>query len=85
MKIVNIMDLIDMDFESHSQELAEKIKAAPGYKEAQEKYLELIDSLETKTKIDIDSATTYMETLAMDIAFNEGFKLAIQLILSSIQ
>lgn len=85
MKIINIMDLIDMRFEDHNLELDNKIKAAPGYMEAQEKFLELINSLESKKKLDISDTATYMETIAIDTAFNEGFKLAIQLILSSMQ
>lgn len=85
MKTINIMDLINMPFEDYDLELGKKIEAAPGYKETQEKYLELINSLEKQIKFDIDSAATYMETIAIDVAFNEGFKLAIQLILSSIQ
>lgn len=85
MKTINIMDLINMRFKDHDLEISNKIKAASGYEEAEEKFKELVNSLDKQIMLDIDEVATYMETVSRDVAFNEGFRLAIQLILSSTQ
>ena len=79
-----IMDLIHANADEHDYELGQKFNADPMYAKAQETYEELIDTLEKRTKLDIDSAASTMETVASTISFNEGFNLATKLILSSL-
>lgn len=85
MKNLTITDLIEMYPDNHDFELGNKIKENPEYKKAQKEFYRIIDTLETKIRLKLDDEAVRMETIAKDVAFNEGFKLAIQLILSSLQ
>lgn len=82
---MKIIDLIEMHPDDHDMEIMEAIKENPLYVQAQIEFLEAIDKLEKEPKLLIDDKVCLMETIAIDVAFNEGFKTAIQLILSSVQ
>lgn len=84
MKANNIMDIITLDREDCEAELNDKIKDVFGYEESQKEYDETIHSLEKETMFKIDDAVTQMETIARDMAVNEGFKLAVRLIFSAL-
>ena len=71
--------------DDHDMEIMEAIKENPLYVQAQIEFLKAIDKLEKEPKLLIDEKACLMETIAIDVAFNEGFKMAIQLILSSVQ
>lgn len=73
--------------EDHDMELQMAINNNQDYIKSQETVAELLEKLkdvDKKTWIDLDSEIRFSEALARDTAFNEGFKLGIRLILSSI-
>jgi predicted nuclease with TOPRIM domain len=85
---LTVKDLINKSFEDHDSALGEAIKNNPEYTEAEKRYEKLLERLKELDKqiwLDLDSEANLLEALAVDTAFNEGFKLAIKLILSSIQ
>ena len=82
MKSLSIIDIIEMNPDDHDLELDNKIEATPEYQEALTNFKKAINTLETSLKLKIDDEVARMEVAARDIAFNEGFKMAVRLILS---
>lgn len=87
-RLLNIKDLMDKPFEDHDMELQKVIRDNPKYIEAEKTFeglLEKVKQFDREIWFDLDNEANFLETLAIDTAFNEGFKLAIKLIFSSIQ
>lgn len=85
---LNITDLIFGSMEEHDAKLSDAIDSNPEYMEAVNKvkeHYEKLKELAPEMWFEMDSDITTMEVASRDIAFNEGFKLAIKLILSSVQ
>ena len=82
-----ITDLMFGSMEEHDLELQNAISINPEYTEAVkriEKHYEELKKLGYKQWLEMDSNINGLEIAARDTAFNEGFKLAVKLILSSI-
>ncbi len=87
-KLLGIKDLMNKPFEDHDMELQKVLRDNPEYIEAEKTVKELMEKVkgfDRKIWLDLDAETNYMEALARDVAFNEGFKLAVKLLLSSVQ
>ncbi len=84
-KHLQITDLMFGCVEEHDLSLQKMIESNPDYVKTLNNLNEKLNNLDVQTKIDIDSDFSYMEIIARDTAFNEGFKLAVKLILSSVQ
>ena len=85
---LNITDLILGGYEDYDMEIAKAIDNNPKYIEAVQKiegHYEKLKHFDKKLWLEMDSDINTLETIAKDTAFNEGFKLAIRLILSSVQ
>jgi hypothetical protein len=63
--------------------LNNKKKENSKYKEASNKFEMLKSKVDKDTYLAIDSATCFMETIAEEVAFNEGFNTAIRMIMSA--
>ena len=74
--------------EEHDSTLQDAINNDPEYTEVaqriEENYRKL-EKLNYELWVNMDSDVNLLEVIARDIAFNEGFKLAVKLILSSVQ
>lgn len=85
---LQITDLMFGSFEEHDLKLHNIIKSNPEYmgavKDLEEHYEEL-KKINPDLWLEMDSDVNRVEVISRDIAFNEGFKLAVKLILSSIQ
>lgn len=85
---IQITDLMFGGFEEHDTKLSNAIDSNPEYMETVKKvesHYDELRKLDRELWAKMNSDVTRMEVAARDIAFNEGFKLAIKLILSSIQ
>ncbi|MEA4846695.1 MAG: hypothetical protein VB106_05605 [Clostridiaceae bacterium] len=81
----DIVELMCTGFEGYEDDINGKIKAKEGYQEAQEifyRHMERIHKNDSyKTMDEIEQSQIRMETVAKDTAFNEGFKMGVQMIL----
>jgi len=82
--IVMIMKYINMDFSEHEAKLGNKIEADEDYKDARKTFKESLSLLDRELNIKIEDHAGYVETLAKDIAYNEGFKEGVRFILGCI-
>ncbi len=85
---LKITDLMLGSFDKNEMDLHNAINANPEYVETVakvEKHYEKLKTLDRELWLDMDADLVTMETIARDTAFNEGFKLAVRLIFSSIQ
>ena len=82
---LNITDLIFGSFEEHDTELSNAIALNSEYKSAEKKLKGQLNKLDTKTRLEIDDTICLLETHSRDTAFNEGFKLAVRLLMSTAQ
>lgn len=85
---LQITDLVFGSVDKHEEDLNKTINANPEYTQAVERVNEHYEKLKTLDRelwLDMDADLITLETIARDTAFNEGFKLAVKLILSSIQ
>lgn len=85
---LNITDLMFGDMEEHDAALQNTINANPEYIETAkkiEKHYEKLKTLDHKMWFEMDSDVNTLEVIVRGTAFNEGFKLAVKLILSSVQ
>lgn len=85
---LQITDLVFGSVDKHEEDLNKTINANPEYTQAVERVNEHYEKLKTLDRelwLDMDADLITLETIARDTAFNEGFKLAVKLILSSVQ
>lgn len=82
MKGIDILELIDAGTEEIDEIIDDKLEKDERYKKAEKEFLEMIEPLEQKYDLDIESAELIMETWAREVAFNEGFKMGVRLIIS---
>jgi hypothetical protein len=88
MNTIQITDLMFKDVEEHDLKLSKVFDSTPAYTEAVSKLnetTEKVKALDRDLWFELDSDIINVEVVARDTAFNEGFKLAVKLILSSIQ
>lgn len=84
---LQITDLMFGSFEKNEMDLHNVINANPEYVETVakvEQHYEKLKKLDRELWLEMDADLVTMETIARDTAFNEGFKLAVKLILSSV-
>lgn len=79
MKGMDILELIDKGSEEIDEIIDNQLQKDKRYKEAEKKFLALIETLEKEPKLDIEGAESTMEAWAKDAAFNEGFKTGVRL------
>lgn len=87
MKTISVTELLCVGFEAHELGLHEKIKASAEYQKAEEVFLKHIDSIRSNDyscASEIEESVSVMESVAKDTGFDEGFKLAVRLISSSL-
>lgn len=87
MNTIQITDLMFRDVEEHDQKLTKALESTPAYKEAVSKLnetTEKVKALDRDLWFELDSDIITAEVAARDAAFNEGFKLGVKLILSSV-
>ena len=69
--------------EEYEKYLDEKIKKDSFYNEQVQEFQDICDKeTDKKTALKLDAACTAIETAARDIAFDEGFKLGVRLIVN---
>lgn len=69
-----IMKYIGMPFEKQAGELEEKFKQNSTYVAAEKDWLECVSKLDEAIISEVDSKSSYVEAIARDIAYDEGFK-----------
>ncbi len=83
-----ITDLIFGSVEKHESDLDNAINANPEYAEAAARaneHYEKVKKLDAELWLEMEADLITLETISRDAAFNEGFRLAVRLIFSSIQ
>ena len=76
-----IMKYINMCFEEHDLSLREKLKQNEAYVRAESDFIYRVNTLDRKAQLDIESKACFAEALAVDVAFDEGFKEGVRFIL----
>lgn len=88
LKGVSIIDLIEMNAADHDTEIFEIAKKTTDYNKYEKDIDDVLDYLQKNNKeywSILDDATGMIEGIVKNVAFEQGFKTAIQLILSSVQ
>lgn len=86
MEKMNIIDLIHIGTEDHTEELSRKIDSNPEYQKIEKEFYKHIETLKgdyPSLRLEIEACVSAMANIGRETSFNEGFKLGIQLILSS--
>ncbi len=76
-----IMNYIKMQPEELDLKLEEEIRKNETYNKTSKDLYELLSSIEKKMALKIEATAVCLETISRDIAYNEGFKDAINFIL----
>lgn len=75
----NVFSMATKDWEKVYQEIYDKLKVNEEYNEASEKFKALINTLDTRVKLDLSNYATTMQTLAQDEGYSQGFADAVNL------
>ena len=87
MKTIKATELLCAGFEAHEEELQGKIKENVEYQKANEEFSKHLNTLKSNYSYmsAVEDYVNTIEIIARDTAFDEGFKLGVQLIVSSLK
>ena len=83
--MLSITELSIQGIESHEDKLYTIIRANAGYRDAQKRFLNHLETLKPDVTLmsEVEDSATTMESVAKDVAFDEGFKLGVRLVIDA--